>query len=622
MNAGLSDEVRLQSLAADPSRGATPLLYYAVEKGVVSAMNLMAHFSARYNMPMLDLEAAIIDDTLVGALDKRLMTIHMVLPMSKHGRTLYLAMADPMDFKAVEDVKFNTGLQVVPVLVEADKLIKTVNKVINARNGGIDEMFTANPGVEEAEQEEFDLAQDGDESTDDAPVIRFVRQLLLDAIQQGASDVHLEPYEKDFRVRYRVDGVLQDKLHPAMSLRDGVTSRLKILCRLDIAERRLPQDGRMRVRVPLAGWQPHAGVQPLAGGEPIGPAGGNRKQPVTGGNATGGNKATVRVIDFRVSFLPTSFGETIVLRLLDPASSRVPIEQLGFLPEQRKAFEDAIHRPYGMILVTGPTGSGKTTTLYTALNILNTGDCNISTAEDPVEIPVYGINQVNINERIGLNFAAALRSFLRQDPDIIMVGEVRDMETAETAIKAAQTGHLVLATLHTNDAPQSLTRLENMGIPTYNIAGSVHLVMAQRLIRKLFPHCKKPQHIPEQALIEAGFAPDDLQGWRPMGPGLADGSSLANGSPAGGGLADGSPAGGKHKGCEQCNHTGYKGRMGLYQVMPVSDAMREVIMRGGTSIDLARQAAQEGVQTMRQNGLRRVKEGVTSLEEVLRVTNL
>ncbi len=300
------------------------------------------------------------------------------------------------------------------------------------------------------------------------------------------------------------------------------------------------------------------------------------------------------MIDFRVSFLPTTNGETIVLRILDPASSRVGIDQLGFLPEQQKAFEDAIRRPYGMILVTGPTGSGKTTTLYTALNILNTGDVNISTAEDPVEITVYGINQVNVNERIGLTFAAALRSFLRQDPDIIMVGEVRDLETAETAIKAAQTGHLVLATLHTNDAPQSLTRLENMGIPTYNIAGSVHLVMAQRLARKLCVHCKKPAKIPEPALLEAGFQAEELTGWRPM----------------------------TATGCEKCNNTGYKGRLGLYQVMPVSDAMREIIMRGGTSIDLARQAAQEGVITMRQAGLRRVKEGATSLDEVLRVTNL
>ncbi|MHB8850254.1 MAG: type IV-A pilus assembly ATPase PilB [Acidithiobacillus ferriphilus] len=549
---GLSDEAQLQSLAADPARGKMPLLFYAVERGAVPASVLMAHLSARYNMPMLDLDAVMINELLIRKLDKGLMTRYLVLPLSKHGDTLYLAMADPTDFKAVEDVKFNTGLQVLPILVEANKLVKAVNAAANSMQGGIDDVFMDKPRGEE-EQEEFDLAQESDGSVEDAPVVRFARQLLLDAIQRGVSDIHLEPYEKDFRVRYRLDGVLQDVLHPPVALRDGVTSRLKILCRLDISERRLPQDGRLRVRVPPA-----------------------------------------RVIDFRVSFLPTSFGETIVLRLLDPASSKVPIEQLGFLPDQRKAFEEAIHRPYGMILVTGPTGSGKTTTLYTALNILNTGDCNISTAEDPVEIPVYGINQVNINERIGLNFATALRSFLRQDPDIIMVGEVRDLETAETAIKAAQTGHLVLATLHTNDAPQSLTRLENMGIPTYNIAGGVHLVMAQRLARKLCPHCKKPLRIPEQALIEAGFAPEDLQGWRPLGA----------------------------AGCDQCNNTGYKGRMGLYQVMPVSDAMREIIMRGGTSIDLARQATQEGVLTMRQNGLRRIREGVTSLEEVLRVTNL
>ena len=548
----LCNEAQLQSLSTDPARGKMSLLFYAVEKGVVSAGSLMARLSTRYNVSMLDLNAAIIDDTLIRKVDKDLMVKHWVLPLSMHGNSLYLAIADPMDFKVVEDVKFNTGLQVVPILVEVDKLIKAVNAAVNDMQGGIDAIFTEIPGSEKDQQEEFDLAQNID-NAEDAPVVRFVQQLLLDAIQSGVSDIHLEPYEKDFRVRYRVDGVLQDKMHPSMALRDGVTSRLKILCRLDISERRLPQDGRLRVRVPPA-----------------------------------------RVIDFRVSFLPTSFGETIVLRLLDPASSKVPIEQLGFLPEQRKAFEDAIHRPYGMILVTGPTGSGKTTTLYTALNILNTGDCNISTAEDPVEIPVYGINQVNINERIGLSFAAALRSFLRQDPDIIMVGEVRDLETAETAIKAAQTGHLVLATLHTNDAPQSLTRLENMGIPTYNIAGGVHLVMAQRLARKLCPHCKSPLRIPEQALTEAGFAPEDLQGWRPLGA----------------------------TGCDQCNKTGYKGRMGLYQVMPVSDAMREIIMRGGTSIDLARQAAQEGVLTMRQNGLKRVREGVTSLEEVLRVTNL
>lgn len=555
-----ADDTQLMTLTHEANQNHLPVLFYAVKKGVVQASSLMNYLSNRYQMPMLDISAVELNDLLISQIDKKLISKYGVLPLSKHGETLYLAMADPTDYKAVEDVKFNAGLQVVPVLVEADKLLRVINQITQTTSG-IDEMFmTQESSGEEGgkenpdEQKEFDLNQKNNVAAeDDAPVVRFVQQLLMDAIQKGVSDIHLEPYENILRVRYRLDGVLTEAGKPSKDLRDGVTSRLKIMCGLDISERRLPQDGRLRVRA-----------------------------------------STNRVIDFRVSFLPTSFGETIVLRLLDPASSRVPIEQLGLLPVQRKIFEEAIRRPYGMILVTGPTGSGKTTTLYTALNILNTGDTNISTAEDPVEIPVYGINQVQINERIGLSFAAALRSFLRQDPDIIMVGEVRDLETAETAIKAAQTGHLVLATLHTNDAPQSLTRLENMGIPTYNIAGGVHLVMAQRLARKLCVHCRTPLRIPDQALVEAGFAADKLQGWRPQGP----------------------------KGCPECNMTGYKGRVGLYQVMPVSDTMREIIMRGGTSIDLAKQAASEGIFTMRQSGLIRVKEGVTSLEEVLRVTNL
>lgn len=550
------DENQWMAVEQEARLAHVPVLFHAVKKDLVPAARLMAYLSWRYRMPMLDLDAVQLDTVLMDRIDKKLMSRYLVLPLSKRGETLYLAMADPTDFKAVEDIKFNTGWQVVPILVEADKLMRAVHLITDAGTG-IDDVFLekAPDGEADAEDEQktFDLSVGGETEAEDAPVVRFVQQLLSDAIRKGVSDIHLEPYEKDFRVRYRLDGVLSNAANPSKDLQDGVTSRLKIMCGLDISERRLPQDGRLRVRVPPA-----------------------------------------RVIDFRVSFLPTSFGETIVLRLLDPASSKVPIEQLGFFPEQRKAFEDAIHRPYGMILVTGPTGSGKTTTLYTALNMLNTGDCNISTAEDPVEIPVYGINQVNIHERIGLNFAAALRSFLRQDPDIIMVGEVRDLETAETAIKAAQTGHLVLATLHTNDAPQSLTRLENMGIPTYNIAGGVHLVLAQRLARKLCAHCKEPVKIPDQALVEAGFAVEALPGWHPMGP----------------------------VGCDECNKTGYKGRIGLYQVMPVSEAMRELIMQGGTAIDLARQAAREGVLTMRQTGLRRVKDGVTSLEEVLRVTNL
>ncbi len=547
VGSGLVEENTLRSLLSDPARGKRPLLAFLVEKKAFPARDLAQYLAERYKMPFLDLDAIQLDETVIRRIDRALLERHQVLPISLHRDALYLAMADPTDVKATEDIRFNAGgLQINPILVEADKLSKAVAEYAGGFQNQLEEFFTAD---DQDDQEEFNLG--GEAQGEDAPVVRFVQQLLLDAIQKGVSDIHIEPYERDIRVRYRLDGVLQDMLHPPAGLRDGITSRLKILCRLDISERRLPQDGRLRVRFPPA-----------------------------------------RIIDFRVSFLPTNFGETIVLRLLDPASSKVPIEALGFLPEQLRAFDDAIHRPYGMILVTGPTGSGKTTTLYTALNILNTGDVNISTAEDPVEIPVYGINQVNINERIGLNFASALRSFLRQDPDIIMVGEVRDLETAETAVKAAQTGHLVLATLHTNDAPQSLTRLENMGIPTYNIAGSVHLVMAQRLVRKLCVACKKPEKVPEAALLEAGFRSEELQGWNPMGP----------------------------VGCDQCNG-GYRGRMGLYQVMPVSEAMREVILRGGTALELARQAEAEGILSMRQSGLLRVREGVTSLEEVLRVTN-
>ncbi len=548
VGSGLVEENTLRSLLSDPARGKRPLLAFLVEKKAFSARDLAQYLAERYKMPFLDLDAIQLDETVIRRIDRALLERHQVLPISLHRDALYLAMADPTDVKATEDIRFNAGgLQINPILVEADKLSKAVAEYASGFQNQLEEFFTSPDDRDD--QDEFDLG--GEAQGEDAPVVRFVQQLLLDAIQKGVSDIHIEPYERDIRVRYRLDGVLQDMLHPPAGLRDGITSRLKILCRLDISERRLPQDGRLRVRFPPA-----------------------------------------RIIDFRVSFLPTNFGETIVLRLLDPASSKVPIEALGFLPEQLRAFDDAIHRPYGMILVTGPTGSGKTTTLYTALNILNTGDVNISTAEDPVEIPVYGINQVNINERIGLNFASALRSFLRQDPDIIMVGEVRDLETAETAVKAAQTGHLVLATLHTNDAPQSLTRLENMGIPTYNIAGSVHLVMAQRLVRKLCVACKKPEKVPEAALLEAGFRSEELQGWNPMGP----------------------------VGCDQCNG-GYRGRMGLYQVMPVSEAMREVILRGGTALELARQAEAEGILSMRQSGLLRVREGVTSLEEVLRVTN-
>ncbi len=549
----LGDETTLLKLAEDEKRKSKPYLLYVVEKGAVNAHALMEYLSQRYIIPMLDLDAAQIDEMAVQKIDKSLMLKHWVLPITRDKSYIYLAVIDPTDFKATEEVKFNTGLEVVPIVVEADKLAKAIMGLSDSTQIQLDDIVEPNTEGDNEDDNELDIHKSQDDEDDSSPATRFVKQLLITAIQRGVSDIHLEPYERDIRVRFRQDGVLHDEKHIPISMKEAVVSKLKILCKLDISERRLPQDGRLRVRVSAS-----------------------------------------KTIDFRVSFLPTNFGETTVMRLLDPSNSKVPIEALGFLPEQRKLFEEAIRRPYGMILVTGPTGSGKTTTLYTALNMLNTTEVNISTAEDPVEIPVYGINQVSINERVGLNFATVLRSFLRQDPDIIMVGEVRDLETAETAIKAAQTGHLVLATLHTNDAPQTLTRLENMGIPTYNIAGAVHLVMAQRLARKLCTHCKEPLKVPEQALMEAGFTAEELQGWRPMGP----------------------------KGCPECNDSGYKGRIGLYQVMPISDDMKDIILRGGTSMDLARQAQKEGIMTMRQAGLKQVKEGVTSLEEILRVTNL
>jgi len=549
LTAGLLTEENLQGALQDTNLKG-PVLQVLLEKRAFSSRALMEYLSQRHRLPMLDIDAVQPDELALQKVDRALIEQHQVFPISLGKNALYLAIVDPTDIKAIEDVRFNADVpRIFPILTEADKLYRVIANYLGDIASSIQEFEEL--GAPDAEEESLTLGTEP--QGDDAPVVRFVQQLLSNAIQKGASDIHIEPYEKDIRVRYRIDGVLQDVFHPSVGLREGITSRLKILCKLNIAERRLPQDGRMRVRVPPS-----------------------------------------RTIDFRVSFLPTAYGETIVLRILDPAAANAPIELLGFLPQQLEAFQEAIKRPYGMILVTGPTGSGKTTTLYTALNILNTGDVNISTAEDPVEIPVYGINQVNINERVGLTFAAALRSFLRQDPDIIMVGEVRDLETAETAVKAAQTGHLVLATLHTNDAPQSLTRLENMGVPAYNVAGSVHLVIAQRLARKLCPACKQPQVIPEAALRQAGFTAADLHECTPMAP----------------------------VGCDECHHTGYKGRLGLYQVMPVSEAIQEIILRGGTALDIARQAHADGVLTMRQAGLLRVKEGLTSLDEVLRVTNL
>ncbi|MEW6611276.1 MAG: type IV-A pilus assembly ATPase PilB [Pseudomonadota bacterium] len=552
---GLCSEEVVARAVQDAQQQHTTLVALLVRNGVVDPKRLMRSLSERYGLSMLDLDAVALDDEVSGLLDRKLIRRYHALPLSKRCKHLYLAVSDPTDFSAFDDIKFNTGLQVMPVVVEEDKLNRLIEGLLGQMEGNIADLIgngSFNATLESEEDAEVSLDQMAS-GGDDAPVVKFVQHLLLDSIQRGASDVHLEPYEKSFRVRYRIDGILQEIIQPPLGLREGITSRLKILARLDISERRIPQDGRLRVRL-----------------------------------------SKERAIDFRISFLPTLYGEKIVLRLLDPASARVGIDKLGFFPEQQAAFLEAIHRPYGMVLVTGPTGSGKTVTLYTALNILNTPGVNISTAEDPVEINLHGINQVNVNDKIGMGFSTALRAFLRQDPDIIMVGEIRDLETAEISVKAAQTGHMVLSTLHTNDAPQTLTRLENMGVPTFNIASAVQLVLAQRLARRLCEHCKKPTSIPEPAMLEAGFSKEQLKGWRPY-------------------TADG---------CEKCNKTGYKGRVGLYQVMPISEVMRNMILEGKTAADLARQAAAEGILTLRQSGLRRVMDGTTSLQEVTRVTNL
>jgi type IV pilus assembly protein PilB len=441
-----------------------------------------------------------------------------------------------------------------PVVVEDDKLGQAIAKVVETAGQKLNELVSDSEFDVDIESDNKGASTSEESSeVEDAPVVRYIQKILLDAIGAGVSDIHFEPYEKYYRVRYRLDGILSEVSQPPLAIKDKVASRIKVISKLDISEKRVPQDGRMKLVL-----------------------------------------SKTRTIDFRVSTLPTLYGEKLVLRILDAAGVKLGIEALGYEPDQQKLLLDAIQRPYGMILVTGPTGSGKTVSLYTCLNILNQPGINISTAEDPAEIQLPGVNQVNVNEKAGLMFSTALRAFLRQDPDIIMVGEIRDLETADIAVKAAQTGHLVLSTVHTNDAPATLTRLANMGVAAFNIASSVILITAQRLARKLCTHCKRPEDIPPEALLAAGFTEEDLDGsWQPFGP----------------------------AGCNECRNTGYKGRLGIYEVMPISDEMRQIIMRNGTSIDIAEQAQKEGVRTLRQSGLLKVKQGVTSLEEVEAVTN-
>ena len=525
---------------------------HLVENKILKSSDIAWSGSQEFGVPLIDLKAMDMETAPLRMVSEKLIQQHNALPLFKRGNRLYIAVSDPTNLGAIDEFKFHTGINTEAILVEEVQLRKAIDAALEA-------LDTTMSALMDADLDNLDVgsgddnSKDGDiteSDIDDTPVVRFVNKVLLDAINSGASDIHLEPYEKEFRVRFRQDGVLHEITSPPRSLAMRIIARLKVMSRMNIAERRVPQDGRIKM-----------------------------------------NLSRNRSIDFRVNTLPTLYGEKVVLRILDGGAATIGIDMLGFEEEQKKLFIEAINKPYGMVLVTGPTGSGKTVSLYTGLGMLNTPDRNISTCEDPVEINMMGVNQVNVNNKAGLNFSVALRAFLRQDPDIIMVGEIRDLETAEIAVKAAQTGHLVLSTLHTNDAPQTLSRLANMGVPPYNIASAVHLIMAQRLARRLCNKCKKELDIPEDALLSAGFREDQLKGLKIYGP----------------------------VGCYSCVG-GYKGRVGIYQVMPVSEEMGRLIMEGGNSMQLEEQARREGVADLRESGLKKVAAGLISLEEVDRVT--
>jgi type IV pilus assembly protein PilB len=519
----------------------------------MSTLDIAEFASRTFGLPLLDLEALDTSGLPVDLVDKKLMRERRVLPLRKRGNRLAVAVSDPSNTQVLDEVKFQTSMSIDPIVVEDDKLRTVLVRVLERAETSLKQLIDEDLSVEFTDDEAQKAAIDAAASeVDDAPVVKFIQKVMLDAISDGASDIHFEPYERFYRIRFRIDGELREITQPPLVLREKIASRLKVISKLDISEKRVPQDGRLKLVL-----------------------------------------SKERAIDFRVSTLPTLYGEKLVLRILDSSAANLNIDALGYEPDQKAAILEAVERPYGMVLVTGPTGSGKTISLYTCLNLLNKPGINISTAEDPAEINLPGINQVNLNEKAGLTFAAALRAFLRQDPDIIMVGEIRDLETAEISVKAAQTGHLVLATLHTNDAPTTLMRLVNMGIPAFNVASSVILITAQRLARRLCS-CKKQTDIPIEALLGAGFDEADLDGtWRPYAPG----------------------------GCDRCKGSGYKGRTGIYQVMPITDEMRRVIMRGGNALEIADQARLEGVRDLRQSGLTKVRQGITSLEEVMGVTN-
>jgi type IV pilus assembly protein PilB len=521
-----------------------------VKSGFIKEQELLAFLGRQFNVPVVDLSKYEINAEVVRLLPEEMVQKNLALPINRVGAKLIVAVADPSNMAIIDAIGFKTGYAVELVLASEKDITTAINKYFDQSMDFKDIISELDEDLEVVREEDFE-ATDQESRVDDAPVVKLANFVLTDAIKRRASDIHIEPYEKEFRVRYRVDGVLYEVMRPPLKLRNALSSRLKIMSSLDIAERRLPQDGRIKLKVGKG-----------------------------------------REMDFRVSVLPTIYGEKIVLRLLDKASLQLDMTKLGFEVESLKDFQEAIHRPFGMILVTGPTGSGKTTTLYSALADLNKTTDNISTAEDPVEYNFAGINQVQIKEEIGLTFAAALRSFLRQDPDIIMVGEIRDYETAEIGVKAALTGHLVLSTLHTNDAPSTVTRLLNMGIEPFLVSSSLNLILAQRLARRICQNCKEELKIPPKALMDAGMKPERLKFAHPS----------------------------RGKGCDDCNGTGFRGRVALYEVMPVKEDLKDLILRGGSALEVKREAIRLGMKTLRQSGLSKIEEGVTTLEEVLRVT--
>lgn len=522
----------------------------AVKKGYVDSLKVAVLASTEFGLPLLDLSVFNPELFVKDIVSNDLIEKHKVLPLFKRGNRLFVAQSDPSNITAIDEIKFNTGMNVDPIIVEENKLAILVEKFTSEEDNAFDDFGDDDLDVDIENPEEA-KKQDEPGTGDDAPIVRFVNKILLDAIKKGSSDIHFEPYEKRYRVRYRTDGILQEVSSPPINLSGKIAARLKVMSQMDISERRLPQDGRIKMKL-----------------------------------------SKTKAIDFRVNTLPTLWGEKIVLRILDPSSAQMGIDALGYEEDQKALYMEALAQPQGMILVTGPTGSGKTVSLYTGLNILNTEEANISTAEDPVEINLEGINQVNVNAKVGLDFGEALRSFLRQDPDIVMVGEIRDLDTASIAIKAAQTGHLVLSTLHTNSAPETLTRLANMGIPAFNIATSVTLIIAQRLGRRLCSACKQPAELPEQVLLDAGLTKEMI----------AEGEFF------------------QPVGCDACNK-GYKGRVGIYEVVKITPALSKIIMDGGNSLEIAAVAKDEGFNSLRISALQKVAQGVTSLEEANRVTS-